>query len=274
MDIKNKILEKIENLPMDSLKDLNTYIDHLSQNNAKQNEKKTSTEKQLKKLIHINEIKNADILRLSKNLQKEWDIIKQNQILTHHLINVISEIRNPQSETFMAKRIKSDSRTGGFFEDHFGLILNSFLRSKVFLWCENDRFQKVETTINHPIPVPGERRKKQPDILIRDYKTKKPICIVELKAGFTKRSLIKEYNSKLVMWKKLNENINFLYLIFSCSSERKANTYKKVENCRVVCYDFKTDNDSQVKGIEPKIVDPIECVLDEIYNIIIIHFNN
>lgn len=262
MDKKDQIIEKIKKLPDDLLDDLDAHINRLSRKQIN-----TSTGKQLKKIMHKNKIENSDVRQLSLNLKREWDAVKQNHVLTNYIMDLISEIKNPKSDTFMAKRIKSDSRTGGFFEDHFGLILNSFLRSKADLLDEDNHF-KLEITLNNPISVPGERNKKQPDILIKNYKTKKPLCIIELKASYTKRSLIREYNTQSNFWKKLDEDIVFLYVIFSCSSKNKAKTYKKVDNCRIVCYDFKTDKDSQIKGIEPKIIDSIELILDEIYTII------
>ena len=42
-----------------------------------------------------------------------------------------------------------------------------------------------------------------------------------------------------------------------------------MDNCRIICTDFKTDPDSKIKGIEPQLVDPIENIFDEIYKKIV-----
>ena len=67
----------------------------------------------------------------------------------------------------------------------------------------------------------------------------------------------------------MNNDIKFLFVIFSASSENKTRTYKKIENCRVVCYDFKTDQNSGIKEIPVTIVDSIESIFEEIYKIIV-----
>lgn len=76
------------------------------------------------------------------------------------------------------------------------------------------------------------------------------------------------------MWKQLNENIDFKFIIFSCTSKKKSDTYKKVENCKVICYDFKIDEDSRIKGIQPQKVDCIENIFEEIYSSIQKHRPN
>ncbi|MGB9940253.1 hypothetical protein [Methanosarcina sp.] len=122
--------------------------------------------------------------------------------------------------------------------------------------------------MNDSVSVPGERRKRKPDVLIMNYETGEPICIIELKASYTKRSLLKTYNADYEMWKRLNENIKFLFVILRSSSKNKANTYKKVEGCRVICWDLKTDKDSKIKGIEPQIDTSIEDIFEEVYQTI------
>lgn len=267
MVIKGRIIQKINDIPTNLLPDLEKHIDYLIQNNA--NTKKCSTERQLEKLKIKMSLDNKDITSLAENLKNDWDIIIEKSILTEYFITILREFRNPQTDSFLVKRIKCDSRTGGYFEDNFNFFLKSYLYSKPDLWSNNNSFQEVEIIRNQPIPIPGERNKKEPDILIRDHKTQKPIYVIELKAGYTKRSLIREYNSYQQIWTKLDKNINFLYIIFSASSKIKTNTYKKVGGCRVVCYDFKTDKDSQIKGITPQIVDSIETIFEEIYETII-----
>lgn len=269
MVIKNRIIQKLDEVPTNLLSDLEKHIDLLIQNNAKTNIIKCSTERQLEKLKTKMNPDNNDISSMAKNLKKDWDIVKENGILTEYFITILREYRNPQTDSFLVKRIKCDSRTGGYFEDNFNFFLKSYLYSKPDLWSNNNSFQEIEIIRNQPIPIPGKRYKKEPDILIRDHKTKTPIYVIELKAGYTKRSLIREYNSYQQMWIKLDKNINFIYIIFSANSKLKTNTYKKVEACRVICYDFRTDKDSQIKGITPQIVDSIENIFEEIYETII-----
>lgn len=269
MTQKSKIIDKINELPSDLLVDLDICIDNLLQIYSNQQINKFSTGKQLEKLKVKTKLNSKDKQVLTENLEKEWDIVKERQILTHYFIDIIREFQNPQTDPMSVKRRKFDSRTGGFFEDNFMTLLNCYLRSKDDLWTEDNYFQKVELLLNPSIPVPGERNNKQPDILIRDCKTKTSICIIELKKSFTKRSLIKTYDDAFQIWEKLNNDIKFLFVIFSASSENKTRTYKKVENCRVVCYDFKTDQNSGIKEIPVTIVDSIESIFEEIYKIIV-----
>lgn len=265
---REEIIEKIVALPNDSLVELEQFIDGLFLTHDNEIQKISSTERCLEKIKQKLKPESDDTIKLAENFQKEWDLIKEEQILTNYFIDIIRQIKSPQSEIFAAKRIKGDSRTGGFFEDNFGFVLNSYLMSKIDLWSEDNNFEMIKITLNHPIDVPGERIKKQPDILIRDYHTGTPICILELKASFTSRSLIKTYNNSFDMWKRLDEDIRYLFVMFSCSSKQKSQTYKKVKDCRIICYDFKTDKSSKIKGITPQVVDPIEGIFEEIYDII------
>jgi hypothetical protein len=175
---------------------------------------------------------------------------------------------NPQSDTFAVKRINGNSSSGGFFEEIFCFLLKSYLFSKPDLLTPEDKFEKIKITLNDSVAVPGERRKRKPDVLITDYETGKAICIIELKASYTRRSVLKTYNSDYEMWKRLNENIKFLFVILRSSSGNKANIYKKAEGCRVICYDLKTDKDNVIKKIDPKIDTPIEDIFEEIYQTI------
>lgn len=269
MKASEKLISKIEKLPKNSLIELEKYVDELIENDPSQNLKKCITKNQLEKLKNKPDFENIDNVNLIKCFRKEWDIVKQNVLLTNFIIDIFLEFSNPKTETFGAKRMNSDSRTGGFFEDKFGSLLNIYLRSKPDLWSPENKFEKIEMTINQSIAVPRERRKRKPDILITDYKTGEPICIIELKASFTKRSLIKIYNTDYEMWKRLNGNIKFLYVILRSSSENKTNTYQKVDGCRVICYDLKTDKDSRNKRIKPTIVTPLEEIFEEVYHAIL-----
>lgn len=269
MRVRGELVSKIEQLPEESLIKLSKYVDELTENNRIEISRKCATGKQLEKLKNKPNIESHDTLDLAKNLRKDWDIVKQYQLLTFFVIDVFREFVNPQSEAFATKRINGDSRTGGFFEDKFCFLLTSYLRSKPVLLTHENKFEKIKIALNDSIAVPGERTKRKPDILIEDYETGEPICIIELKASFTKRSLVKTYNSDYEMWKQLNENIKFLFVILRSNSENKSNTYRKVNGCRVICYDLKTDKDSKTKGIKPKIVTPIEDVFDEVYQAIL-----
>lgn len=269
MKASEELISKIEKLPNNSLIELEKYVEKLIENDPSQNLKKCITKNQLEKLKNKPDFEIIDNINLIKCFRKEWDIVKQNVLLTNFIIDVFLEFSNPKTETFGAKRINSDSRTGGFFEDKFGSLLNIYLRSKPDLWSPENKFEKIEMTINQSIVVPRERRKRKPDILITDYKTGEPICIIELKASFTKRSLIKIYNTDYEMWKRLNGNIKFLYVILRSSSKNKTNTYQKVDGCRVICYDLKTDKDNRNKRIKPTIVTPIEEIFEEVYHAIL-----
>ncbi|AKB64922.1 hypothetical protein [Methanosarcina mazei] len=268
MRVTKELSLKIKDLPDRESVELNRFLDKLLENNCPQTSKKCAAATQLEKLKNKPYFEDLDTVNLAKNLRKDWDVVKQNKLLTYFVIDSFCEFNNPQSEIFAAKRINGDSRTGSFFEDKFFFLLKSYLLSKSDLLTLEGKFEKIKLTLNDSIAVPGERRKRKPDVLIRDYVTDKPICIMELKASFTKRSLAKIYNVDYEMWKQLNENLKFLYVIFRSNSENKIDVYKKAEGCRIICYDLKTDKDSRIKGIKPQIVNSIEDIFEEVYQAI------
>ncbi|MEN6290442.1 MAG: hypothetical protein ABFD07_00295 [Methanobacterium sp.] len=259
---------KLEKLPDNALIEFEKFADKLIEANRTQVSKKCTTRTQLEKLANKPTFESVDIINLARNLQKEWEIVKQDKLLTSFVINMFRKFSNPQSDPFAVKRINRDSRTGGFFEDIFCFLLKSYLYSKQDLLTPEDKFEKIKITLNDSVAVPGERRKRKPDVLIASYETGEPICIIELKASYTKRSLLKTYNADHEMWKRLNENIKFLYVILRSNSENKAKTYKKAEGCRVICCDLKTDKDSEIKEIKPQIDTLIEAIFEEIYQAI------
>lgn len=266
--VTNELSSKIKYLPDSESVELNRFLDKLLENNRPQTSKKCATATQLDKLKNKPYFEDLDTINLAKNLRKDWDVVKQNELLTCFVIDSFCEFNNPQSEIFAAKRINGDSRTGGFFEDTFFFLLKSYLLSKPDILTPEGDFETIKLTLNDSIAVPGERRKRKPDILIRDYLTDKPICIMELKASFTKRSLTKIYNADYEVWKRLNENLKFLYVILRSNSENKCDVYKKAEGCRVICYDLRTDKDSRIKEIKPQIVKSIEDIFEEVYQTI------
>ena len=268
MNQKNRIIGKIKELPDDTLNDLEKHIDNLFQNNNKKPRNKCSTEKLLKKLKPKSELDSNDLQKLTENFRKEWDIIKEEQIITKYFIDIIRDFQNPTTEPMSLKRTKIGSSTGVYFENIFGEFLNRYLRSKDELYTQDNYFKEIKISPNPSLSVSGERNQKEPDILIKDCKTNTEICIIELKKSYTHRSVKKEYNTRFELWKKLNNDIKFLYVIFHATSENKTRTYKKEENCRVICYDFRTDKKSQEKNITPTIVDSIETIFEEIYNTI------
>jgi len=266
--VTKELSSKIKDLPDSASVVLHTFLDNLLENNRPQTSKKCATGDQLEKLKNKIYFEDLDTINLAKNLKKDWDIVKQNKLLTYFVIDSFYEFNNTQSEIFAAKRINGDSRTGGFFEDRFFFLLKSYLLSKPDILTPEGNFETIKLTLNDSIAVPGERRKRKPDVLIRDYLTDKPICIMELKASFTKRSLAKIYNANYEMWKQLNENLKFLYVILRSNSENKIEVYKKAEGCRVICYDLRTDKDSRIKEIKPRIVKSIEDIFEEVYQAI------
>lgn len=269
MNQRNEIIRKIKELPDNTLNDLVSYIDNLSQNDNIKTRKTCSTEKLLEKLKTKPELDGNDLQKLTENFRKEWDIIKEEQIITKHFIDIIRDFQNPTTEPMSLKIIKIGSSTGFYFENKFGEFLNRYLRSKDDLYTQDNYFKEIKIFPNPSLSVSGERRQKEPDILIKDCKTNIEICIVELKKSFTHRSVKKEYNTRFELWKKLNNDIKFLYVIFHVTSKNKTRTYKNEENCRVICYDFRTDKKSHEKNITPTIVDSIETIFEEIYDTII-----
>ena len=219
MNQRNEIIRKIKELPDNTLTDLMNYIDNLSQNDNRKIRDKCSTEKLLKKLKTKPELDTNDLQKLTENFRKEWDIIKAEQIITKHFIDIIRDFQNPTTEPMSLKRIKIGSSTGFYFENKFGEFLNRYLRSKDDLYTQDNYFKEIKIFPNPSLSVSGERRQKEPDILIKDSKTNTDICIVELKKSFTHRSVKKEYNTRFELWKKLNNNIKFLYVIFHATSE-------------------------------------------------------
>ena len=199
---------------------------------------------------------------LSNEIHRNWDYIKRSNLLTHYLINVMRETKNPSDPKYLIQRIGGDSRTGGVFEDAFSQLLLCYLQADVRLWKEN-KF-RLDIRINDSIPIPNEPRKKKPDILIRDTRSNKDVLVIELKASYSKRSLIKNYKEEENLYQRLSRDLKYYFIIFS-ASKLKSNTYKNtVDNCRVICINFKTDKESQIKRIQPNIIDPVESILEEI----------
>lgn len=92
--------------------------------------------------------------------------------------------------------------------------------------------------------------------------------LLELKTSFTKRSLLKTYNELEEMYKRISPKLEYFFIIFN-ASQQKAKTYKKISpNCRVLCYDFKVDQDSLIKQIQPKIIDPLEELFEDIKSVV------
>lgn len=183
MRVTKELSSKIKDLPDSASVVLHTFLDNLLENNRPQTSKKCATGDQLEKLKNKIYFEDLDTINLAKNLKKDWDIVKQNKLLTYFVIDSFYEFNNTQSEIFAAKRINGDSRTGGFFEDRFFFLLKSYLLSKPDILTPEGNFETIKLTLNDSIAVPGERRKRKPDVLIRDYLTDKPICIMELKAS-------------------------------------------------------------------------------------------
>ena len=128
---------------------------------------------------------------------------------------------------------------------------------------------RVKIDIDKSIAVPGYRHKKRPDILISDVKTGQRIYFIELKKTFNHRSLTnnRQYKTQLDICQRIGKNTKFLYIIFH-ASKTKIQTYKKSPHCRIVCCNFDLNKD---KCINPRIIDSIESILEEIYETITLH---
>ena len=207
------------------------------------------------------------LFKLTDEFRKNWKEIRKNNLLTFYIIEVIREVRVPTNPNYMVHRAGNDSRTGGVFEDAFCQLLERYLQADSDFWNDaNDFLLKIR--INKSISIPNETRKRRPDIIISQKSNNKPIIILELKVSFTRRSLIKIYDEMEEIYKRLSPNLQFFFIIMN-TSQQKAKTYKKVSpNCRIICYDFKLDKESRIKRIQPKIIDPIESIFEDIKNII------
>lgn len=216
----------------------------------------------------LNQIQNQKftkkiLLSLTDEFNKSWNIIKERQLLTHFFIDVIREARLPSHPTYLAHRTSGDSRTGGIFEDSFGQMISSYLQSDPSFWTEEREFQ-LTITINDPIVIPYEPRKRKVDVIIRWKKTGAPLMILELKASYSRRSIKKYYFKTREMFQRLSPNLEYFLIIF-CANKLKSQTYKRtVHNCRVICYDFKVDQETLEKQIQPKIIDPVEEIFEEL----------
>ena len=203
------------------------------------------------------------LFKLTDEFRKNWKEIHKNNLLTHYIFNIIREVRFPTNPNYMVHRAGGDSRTGGVFEDAFGQLLERYLQADSDFWSDTNDFL-LKIRINKSISIPNEPRKRRPDIMISLKSNKEPIIILELKVSFTRRSLIKIYNEMEEMYKRLSSNLQFFFIIMN-TSQQKAETYKKASpNCRIICYDFKLDKESRIKQIQPKIIDSIESIFEDI----------
>lgn len=231
-----------------------------------------SKEKPIKIVKILEKLKNEKptenlLFDLSDECRKNWHVIKDKQLLTHYLIDTIREVKLPSDPNYLVHRLGGDSRSGGIFEDAFGQLFERYLQSDLEFWSEEKKFQ-LEIRINDSIPIPNEKRKKKPDIIVYDIRTNEPLLIIELKVSYSKRSLKKYYYREEELYQRLSHHLEYYFILFN-ASELKSSTYKKtVQNCRVVCYDFKTDKDSLIKRIHPKIIDPIEEIFEELKNVL------
>jgi len=207
------------------------------------------------------------LFKLSEEFNRNWEEIRQNRFLTYFIIDVIKEIRNPTFPSYIVNRAAGDSRSGGIFEDVFAQLIERYFQADIEFWTPEKEFI-LKVKVNKPIAVPNERNKKKPDILIRHKSKKEPLVLLELKTSFTKRSLLKTYNELEEMYKRISPKLEYFFIIFN-ASQQKAKTYKKISpNCRVLCYDFKVDRDSLIKQIQPKIIDPLEQLFEDIKSVI------
>lgn len=222
-------------------------------------------EKILKKLKKGRPDENL-LLDLSDEFRKNWDLIKERNLLTLHVIDVMRENKNPSRPNYIVNRVSGDSRSGGLFEDLFGQMFERYLQSDLDLWDGDDFLLDIE--VNTPTNIPGEPRKKKLDVIVRLKKTSALLMVLQLKSSYTKRSLRRYYDVEREMFNKISPDLDYYYVIFN-ASKLKSKTYKNtVDNCKVLCYDFKTDNDSMEKMIQPKIVDPVEDVFDDFKQLI------
>jgi len=225
--------------------------------------------KRIEKILHHlqNDKPTEKVLfKLTNEFNKNWEDIRENTYLTHYLIEVMKEIRNPTNPKYLIHRSGGDSRSGGTFEDAFAQLLERYFHADEDFWEEGNFQLKVK--VNKAIPVPGQRNKRRPDILIRHKSDKKPLILMELKTRFTKRSLIRTFNELESMYKQLSSDLEYYFIIFT-ASQQKAKTYKQASsNCKVLCFDFKPDKDSQIKGIQPKIIDPLEELFEEVKTVV------
>ena len=207
------------------------------------------------------------LFKLTDEFRKNWREIRKNNLLTFYIIDVIREVRVPINPNYMVHRAGGDSRSGGVFEDVFGQLLERYLQADSDFWSDAKVFL-LKIVINKSISIPNEPKKRSADIIISLKSNEKPIIILELKVRFTQRSLIKTYDEMEEMYKRLSPNLQFFFVIMN-TSRQKAKTYKKASpNCRIICYDFKLDKDSIIKQIQPKIIDPIEIIFEDIKKII------
>lgn len=199
-------------------------------------------------------------VRLSKCIQDNWNTIKVKKLLTNFLIDSLRQFETVDNAAILHKRIARGSDSGSRFEDLFAYILEWYLSAQTNLWSNRHEFNcKIE--VNSPIIIPGNRTKKKADIIISNKKTGKVHLIIELKKSFTKSSLKKTFNDEYNEYSKLGPQLKYLFIIFQ-SSKVKTKTYKQVPQCRVICNDYGLWH----RSIEPVIADPVESILEEIYN--------
>jgi hypothetical protein len=120
---------------------------------------------------------------LVREMAKNWDTIRQNQLLTWYLIDELYITRLKMEEKSLVHRENADARSGGIFEDKFGLLLQCYLEALDDFWDGSKNF-RFEILINPALIIPGEPRKNHPDILISDITQKSPVMVLELKVSY------------------------------------------------------------------------------------------
>ena len=76
--------------------------------------------KRIQKILHrLKKDKPTEklLFKLTDEFGKNWEDIRENNYLTHYLIDVMREIRNPSNPNYIIHRSASDSRSGYTFDE-------------------------------------------------------------------------------------------------------------------------------------------------------------
>jgi hypothetical protein len=204
----------------------------------------------LTKHIEIGEYTCDKLIKISSYIKNNKKEIKKHYYLSKLLINKIKNIYKEKDKISAIKVFNLGTKTGKIFENLFAFLLKAYL-------LQENKEDKFKIEVDKAILIPNLKIRKRPDIIISNKKDKTPQVIIELKTSFTKSSLIKTYNDSLNNWKKINPQIYFYFIILN-SSPQKTKTYKKINNCKIICNYLKKEQ------LDYKIIDNIEDIFNEI----------
>jgi hypothetical protein len=220
------------------------------------NKKQSHTANLLSK-YDINSLKiSADkIVMLAEYIQKEWDIVKKDKVLTTYLIQQYNEHKNIDTENLMIKNKSLDT----FIEDTICALLKAYIIPDTRLHLKSNFALKI--SVKKQIILSDDRPRNKPYILIESTISGKAICILEFKENFTRGNFSKIFEDSYSQWRKLNPNVFFLFIIFN-SSKQKSEIIRQIDNCKVICNDF---NLLKNNNIEPEIIHSVEQIFEDIH---------